>query len=414
MKLRNRSANLFSPFVLSAASLLFLTACLLFPPQLYEALLPERNVMFLDVRTFLFFATCVATFCCGVLLAKPCQPSIAPPPSLSNTAIMVPLLAAVVLNAVSLTVLFRNNPWMLTEWLTDSGRVKRDYDATGGLSEALPLLFAVCWWAHGRILSRRQATGEPARLVRTSIFLAAAFAVFTAMMKAALFDLIPGLLGFLIISTTLSSSSRKSVGFLLRQGVFVLLAGAVTFSLFAFLRGQTGTLAIAESAAGYTMASYNRLSALLNGDIYFPHAGSGIYAFNFVSHVPFFHNLIDFRDAFGMPDRVEAWMTEFAAIASTGLDGRYIWVSAFGYFFADLGLWTYPYLAASGLLVGLSWKSILARRAFGLVLYPWAAFSIVLWFGSHFFVFPRLVTFLLAAMVLAAWEFVQGRRFVLQ
>ncbi|MEN5118111.1 hypothetical protein ABE488_12370 [Luteimonas sp. TWI662] len=373
----------------------------------------ERSDMFLDPLTLVFFITCVVSFLLGSISLSPRRQIVrsSPHPALSRTKIAAPLILAVGLNLLSITIFLKSNPSFLTGWLEDAYTAKKELDVAGGLTEALPLLYAICCWALWRLLEREDFNGRPDYVLRALIGIGMLVATFTAVAKVARYDLMPGISGFFITYFIFKTNngSKPFLSYLLSLGRFAVVIVSA-FLLFSWLRGGDERSALFQDLMGYTGASYNRLAALLNGDITFPHAGSGTYAFRFLSHIPFIHRWIDLGDIFGIPQSSDVWASEFGAVHQAGLDGRYIWVSAFGYVFSDLGFLVFPYFFAIGVIAKFSWRSIRSGNTFGLFLYPWMAFSVLFWFGSHYFVYSRVLTLLGGAIVIFLYEaVVRGR-----
>lgn len=379
----------------------------LIPPSAYESIMLEPNAIFLNPAAHLFVAACVISFAVGALIAARIKffRRKHPRPPLSRTAIVIPVALASALNLLSVSILLRNNPSLMTAWLFDAAAFKNELDTTGGLSEALPLLFAVSWWSFWRLLEKEHVTERRDWPLRLMVGLAFMLAVVTSVIKVARYDLLPGVFGFFLIYIIFkfkhaSLPLRKYAVLLAQAGV--ALAGL--FIAFSYLRGNDTSSDLVNSIAGYTVASYNRLALVLSGDIRFPFGGTGTYAFRFLDHIPLLSRWIDLGDALGMPSSETVWLSEFPAVFQAGLDGRYIWASSFGYLYLDIGLFTFFYLFITGMLMGFFWKSILDGHSVGVILYPWFAFSVLFWFGSNFLAYPRLITLSATALLFSAYE----------
>jgi hypothetical protein len=319
---------------------------------------------------------------------------------------MVPLLAAVAVNIISVSILLKNNPGLMLGWLQDAKEIRRDMDMSSGLAEALPLLFGICWWAMWRLLEREKELGKVDWVLRVVLGASFLFALFTALIKVARYDLMPGFFGFILVYVVFKyRNAQMSLKKYVQSLGWTLLAIVGLFILFSWLRGDSEYGELLESILGYTSASYNRLPALLEGSLDFPYGGSGTYAFRFLSHIPLLDRVVDVGDFFGMPSSVTVWLSEFSAVHRVGLDGRFIWLSAFGYVYSDLGWFVLPYFMVIGMLSARLWWSILDGKIFGIVLYPWFAFTILFWFGSNFLVYPRLITLTMAALLLSIYEY---------
>ncbi len=397
-----------SPIGLALASYVLFVVATLIPPGAYEKIMLERDSMFLNIQMHLFMAGCLLCFVVGAYLASRTKYSewkIELHLPRGSAYIAIPVVMASLVNLLSISIFLKSNHGLLTAWITDAKAVKQDFDGSGGLTEALPLLFGVCWWAYLRLLELRSISNRRHWVLSSLIGGAFFLAVFTALMKVARYDLMPGIFGIALIY--FFNKFRNSVVPLRRYLVPLSKFGGgmiAVFIVFAWLRGNSESSTILNNVMGYTVASYNRLAVLLEGGVRFPYGGTGTYAFRFLGNVPFFSRWIDFAGLMGMPATEVVWLSEFPAIFRAGLDGRYIWVSAFGYIYSDIGFFVFPYLFIVGILSGWLWKSLSQGKALGVVLYPWFAFSIVFWFGSNYLAYPRLLTLAAAGLLLTAYE----------
>ncbi len=368
----------------------------------------ERNVMFLDLPSHLLVAACVAAFLLGARwIGERTLPSLAKTSTcLRPSLVALPLLAFVVLNLVSILLLLKNNPSLLVTWLTDAHSVKVSLDTTGGLSNALPALYACCWWALWRLMEYEHATDTKAWFLRILVALSIFLAAFTALIKVARYDLLPTVVGcvFVVLIHKFKRGQITLWGNIYAGARLAVFAIAI-FLTMAWLRGSEQVSALAQNALGYSAASFNRLAALVDGQINFPYAGTGIYAFRFLSYIPFLDRWISLGGMLGLPRKEDAWLSEFVAVSEAGLDGSYIWVSAFGYVYSDLGFLAIVYFFAMGLMAQWTWNSMLKGNTFGLVAYPYVAFSILFWMGDNFIAYSKVFVFMFLIGVLSTFEF---------
>jgi len=393
---RRRSFSPLSPVGLALFSYALFFAATWIPPGTYQSIMQEHDHMFLDLKAHFFVLSCLLCFLAGSALASRIRlggGQMQRPTPGNAIYVAVPVVLACLLNLASVLIFMRSNPHLLTAWLSDAKSAKRDFDGTGGLTEALPLLFGVCWWATLRLLELESSRGARCSRLRLAIGASFAFAVFTALVKVARYDLMPGIFGLvLVVFFNKYKDSNVSLRAYMAPLLKIGLGMVAVFILFGWLRGNSGISAVLNNVMGYTVASYNRLSMLLNGKIHFAYAGTGTYAFRFLGNMPLVGRWFDLARTMGMPNPEDAWLSEFSAVFRAGLDGRYIWLSAFGYIYADIGLFVFPYVFAVGAFAAWLWKSLQRGRATGVVLYPWFAFSIVFWFGSNYLAYPRLLT----------------------
>lgn len=406
MKINKRKIAPFSPAGLALASYLFFIVSTLIPPPMYESIMGEPNFMFLDLGSHAVVAACVLAFCLGSSLTRRS-------PSLINQArkpmraafIAAPLVAFSALNALSIFLLLGNNPNLLVAWLLDGRAAKQELDTTGGLSNVLPVLYASCWWALWRLMELEHEMGVRELRLRILIIASFSLAIFTALIKVARYDLLPAVVGiFLVFVTYRFRSGQLRLGGNVFAAAAVCAASLALFVFIAWLRGGDEIAVLAQNLIGYTAASYNRLAGILGGHLEFPYGGTGVYAFKFASYIPFLDRWISIGEMLGMPPKEQAWLSEFVAVAESGLSGNYIWASAFGYVYSDIGPWVVAYFFALGMVSKKAWNSMLGGEVIGIVLYPYIAFSILLWMGDNFIAYSKVLVLIFAAAILKISE----------
>jgi hypothetical protein len=387
----------------------FFWACTMVPPSAYQGIMHENNYMFMHLPSHLLVGACFAAFLLGATILGRRASGL--PSELGNRSIMrasliaLPIAGLSIVNLISIALLLNNNPNLLTGWLSDGRSAKMDLDATGAMTNALPALYAVCWWGLWRLMDREHSTGKREWTLRVILVSATLIAIYSSLIKVARYDLLPCVFGLAVVflahrySTGKLKLARSMTSFLI-----LVAAVAMLFLIMAWLRGSDELTALGRNVVGYTAASYNRMAALLDGDINFPYSGTGVYSFKFLTYIPFLNRWIDFASLFGMPTKEEAWISEFGAIAQSGLDGSYIWVSAFGYIYSDIGIFAIAYFFLIGIASRAAWRSIIAGRVAGLTIYPWIAFSILFWMGDNFLAYSKLIVFVGTAILMNAYE----------
>ncbi|MFI8573478.1 hypothetical protein ACIGEO_18460 [Stenotrophomonas bentonitica] len=409
MKIRTSKIVLISPVGLALIAYAFFLACTLVPPSIYQGIMHENNYMFMHLPSHFLVGGCLATFLMGATLFGRKAPTPLndrrTPGKMRASLIALPIICLSIVNLASIALLLENNPNLLMGWLSDGRSAKMDLDATGAMTNALPALYAVCWWGLWRLMDREYATGKREWTLRFTLAAAVLIAVYSALIKVARYDLLPCVFGLAVVFLTHRySTGRLQLAKSLTSFLIIIATVAALFLLMAWLRGSEELAAIGRNVVGYTASSYNRLAALLDGDVTFPYSGTGVYSFKFLTYIPVLNRWVDFASLFGMPTKEEAWMSEFGAIAQSGLDGSYIWVSAFGYVYSDIGVFVAVYFFLIGLASRAAWRSVVSGRVAGLIIYPWIAFSILFWMGDNFLALSKLIVFIGTAALMVGYE----------
>jgi hypothetical protein len=412
---RRRSISPLSPIGLALISYAIFVAATLIPPGAYENIMHEPDRMFLNLPAHLYVALCVLSFCFGAMLMPKFRFGAGRDVkwrALSRNAVSLPPLLLIALNALSVSILLKNNHSLLTAWLTDANSVKKDFDGAGGMTAVLPMLYGASWWSFWRLLEREASSGKREWRLRLIVGGAFLFAIATSTMRVARADLMPGIFGMAIVYFAFryrgSSVSFWKMATPLSKMAVTMIA---FFVLLSWLRGHNDSTRILNNVAGYTVASYNRLAAMLDGKLVYPYGGTGIYGFRFLGeNIPLVSRWINVNEIFGMPESDVAWNSEFPAVYRAGLDGTYIWASAFGYLYSDIGLFAFAYMFVIGAVSIVLWRRISRGSAFGIVLYPWFGFSILFWMGDNFVAYSRLLPLIVCGILLSSYDFFARRK----
>ena len=397
-----------SPVGLALISFAFCISAVLIPPAPYERLIGEPNRMFLNPFLLTFVAACTVAFAFGVALAGVSASRPSPEShrrALRPILVAVPLLAAIALNFVSLALLQRNNPDMMTAWLVQGGAAKFAFDTTGGFAESLMLLYAFSWWALWHALSIPPGRVRYRGLLVFALIVAFTTAIATSLFRVVRVDLFAGLTGALLLTAIHRHHQYRlpirRLALYLLVGIGALLA---LFAIFAWLRRDTAALGPFEALVGYAYAPFNRLAAVLDGSLQYPFGGEGGYAFRFLDRIPLLSRWIDVGSLVGIPDKNAVQFSEYGAVDNAGLNRLYIWATAYGYLYSDLNVAVYLYFLALGILSGLAWRSLTTGSAPHAIIVAWMSFSILFWFGDNFVAYTRGVTVVIALAVVMIYE----------
>lgn len=382
----------------------------LIPPSVYSHYMMERDLMFLDPTTILLYTLCVTSFVTGVGLMSWLLPSSFVDRKLETRIsptlfLLVPLILAITAATITSLYLIKQYPIIiLAIWAQQGGTAKETiaFEVSGHLAFVPLTLIGITWWAFQRY-SDLDFQGWRRRLVRLFLFIAAISLLALATLTMGRNLLMLGL-GGLAILYLLSRRVRKQAGlaFFVRRGVPALAAVTSLFFAFAFLRGTNSWDDQVNQLIGYTAASYNRLAAVVNGDLHYPFAGRGMYLSGVAAH----SHYLPFSSLMNYPDPLDDWAAQFDAVSRAGLDGRLIWSGAFGYIFSDLGWLTPFFVFGYGMLSGIAWNWIKRGKVLGVVLYPCFGFCELFWVGSNYLLEQPLEILSIVAIVLGGYELV--------
>jgi oligosaccharide repeat unit polymerase len=407
-----------SPVGMVAVAFLFLIGSTFVSPESYQVVLKEPNLMHMNWKLIGFISLTCAAFLAGFFLIggnsgnNRLLRSGSADGNTNKLYHVFPLLVAAALNVYSVMIMMKNTPGLLGYVLSANGNtVKEVIDTSGGLAGAQPLLIAMIWWAMGKhmvVFPNLKTTG--AKVSAALIVGGLSLAVLISILKVARYEVIPLLVGSLIVYLVMSARrGTMDAKKLMTIGVACVAGVVAIFIAFSFLRGNTSQ-GVEQNLYGYGPTAVNHLSAVIDGRLRFPYAGTGTYTFEFLSRAPFIYKFINFQALLGLPDPVMVFESEFSATREAGLNASYNWVTAFGYYYMDLGPWYYPFFVLMGALSCVFWKQALKGQTLGLVMYPFMAGTILLWMTSNAFTRAQLMTYMMMVVALIIYDQLFSRR----
>jgi hypothetical protein len=405
-----------SPYGMAAiSSVVFLISCA-FPPNAYLYFMNEPELIFLDVRSIAFYALCVGAFLLGVALVDRLSPSKSFNENRIKTSIppaifiLMPLLLALGLNIRSIISVIRDGE--LVSLLLDGkgGEVKEALSAQGSLVLSGTSLMGVLWWATWRY-QQLKLKGMSRWLTRVVLYVATCSTVFSAYLKLGRCEMMPVIAGLAVILFLRKLVANEVTrGFMLKFSGVLALSTLVLFIVFIVPRGADNADKIGAEVVACTVASYNRLSAVLAGNLRYPYGGTGVYLSGFLPFNNLFNSIVPLREIFNWPTFYDVWMSEFQAVGTAGLNRDSIWSGTFGYIFSDLGWLSPMFVFTYGVLTGWAWRSIRRGQTMGIVLYPWCAFCVLFWSGINLLLSTNFVMLVIVATFLLSYEFLLLRR----
>lgn len=415
--------HIVSPYGIASISTIIFLLAWAFPPNLYSALMSEPDLIFLDAQTLLYFVLCIAGFGAGLLLIDFLFPTPALLDSnfrsseLGSFCLSLPLLVTSGMTALLIVQMLRNYPDTLFLLFSQQGDVIKAQQAAdvplGPLGWASVVHTVVLWWTYWKGVTSRPVGPASARsgwLVWLVLTIGILVQLALSTVKVSRSDLMPACGGLAVLYLMKKIRYREiRTGALLRFLFLFPFAVILLFSLFGVLRGTDAPTAGLESFTGYTLSSYNRLTALLRGTMRYPYGGHGLYLSTFLGYNHALNSLVPIRRIMGWPeDFMNFWNSDFQAPELAGLRYDLTWSGAFGYLFSDFGWGTPLVLVVYGLLYGVLWGRVKAGSTLGVVLYPWFAFCALSWFSGNIVFDFRFPQFVVVAVLLMVYEGLAG------
>lgn len=410
--------NLVSPYGIALIPCFLFLFAWLFPPSAYTRLMLEPDLMYHNFMVLGFFAACVGAFLLGVRFRGHFQrassalelPRIHLRSGTRLVYLLVPLLLAGV-PCLTYMLLIARSINFVALILSKQGNVMKEAitggEASGYWGSTLFLLTSVLWWAAFRA-GQIDLKGTSKRIFRVVFLICFAIDFMTCLATFDRTNLMPLLAGLTVIYVFIHTrGARVRPGKLALTSFLSVFAIVGAFVALQFARGASRLDGVIANMLGYTIASYNRLAALLLGVMHYVYQGKGGYLAAFLTENDRFHGV---REQMGLPTSYGLWLSEFPALQASGLSPSYNWASVFGYLFSDLGWWTPLYMFAAGILARFLWSRFRAGTTIGIVLYPWMAFWILFWFGWNLLFDARGVVLIEASVLLLFYDKLNLRR----
>jgi hypothetical protein len=211
--------------------------------------------------------------------------------------------------------------------------------------------------------------------------------------------------GLAILYAVRKTVNEELTGKLLFKGSLVMgVSAALLFLATSFARGSVNSNDHIYQLMGYTVASYNRLAALVNGGLRYPFAGHGIYLSYVVAYNRALNLILPLSTAMSPPEFLDLWGSEFDAVSRAGLNGSLIWSGTFGYIFSELGWFSLPFVFSYGLLYGCLWRQLKRGAVFGVVIYPFLGYNVLEWWGTNGLLDQPLVLLIVIGITLICYE----------
>jgi hypothetical protein len=406
--------NIVSPYGLAFVSYLVFLFAWLFPPELYTEYIHEPDLMFLEPSTLIFYTLCLTAFLFGARASR-FFPAPAPATNQGHVSVrnplvyLVPPLLAATSFAGMYLIIMGGKINFVALLASQQGNAIKAAGAAGQMTEgrwdeSVPLLTVVLWWSLFRAVQLKLRGS--AKLVFYLLFLlSAALGIVIGVATVNRANLMPIILGTLVVYIYPKTRTANKKIMKLALTALIGAAGAVgSFLFLSFLRGAVGINLLISGLLGYTIVSYNRMAALLTGAMHYAYEGHGVYLYSFLLVEGKINDVFHFADRFGWPTVLALWQTEFSSTSAAGLNPTFIWSGAFGYVYSDIGWWTPLYWCVVGVMAGWLWAKFSSGRTVGLVLYPWVAFSILMWCGGNFIFRTNFVQYCEFAVVLYFYD----------
>lgn len=401
--------NKISPPYLLIYTSIVATMAMIFPPQIYESMIGEKSLMFLNPALAFFYLICSAAFLTGYkiieLLIKNFSLTDKNPESIqhaylpSNT-----LIIAIALNTLSIYQIYSSSEDLILLLANQQGALAKDELSDAGIGGLTNFVcIGIFWYCYYRYLRSQKSEYINGKNLHKILLITLLITIITSStIKLSRGELMPFLVGAALIYLNNKLSNPESEGikfnvFIFKSFIFVFFI----FSAFSSLRGEVEIVKITSDFIGYTLASYNRLSGILDGRLKFEFTGTGVYLSSFLSFNNSLNKLLPISEYMNWPKYFDLWNSEFLSVSMAGLNEYLIWPTAIGYIFIDLGWFSPIILFMYGMLYAGVWSSWKKGSPLGIILYPWLGFCLLFWFGTNYLLDTKFFVLLITSITIS-------------
>lgn len=367
--------NILKPEYLTLPSLGVFFVAWVTPESIYSSIINEPSYVSGSLLTLVFVLTLTIAFWFGCKIRF--SPSRESKVVLSHQVkkIKLPISTTTLILAAGLFLYLKENyVLILSNIIGSASAIKNEAEIPSLLMPIIYAHTAVFNWYY----SVRRAGKDSSVKVDSYEYAAMCVLIATSILLVSRYILLPFLFGLIMLEYR-----EKKVK--IKELVIILMGVSAIFSVLGLLRGGE----ILSQMYGYGPASFNRLTALLLGYTDLIEADPLRYiASTLGENKPYIDLLIIEHDAVGI----------------AGLDWGLNWFTVYGYIYAATGMFAHLYFFILGIITKEIYRRFYRNEILGVVLYPWVAITIVLWFSSNMLAWGATSIFVITALIIKIYN----------
>lgn len=394
-----KSGKLFlSPYFLILYQLFLLIFSITLNPVIYTYYIDEPNLMYKNASMFLLVMLDIFSFSIGVFLSYmlPLLKTVNLGKFIyipKKSYYIIPLIIPQIMVILFILKFLKDN-WNYLDLILINATVYKNVKKVNFFYFSIFILIGALFW----VIKRKKHTES--NFLQLLIMISIVEVIISSILMVDRALIIPFIIGLFVIYY----SNCRKLG--IKKLLFTFSIIGVVFITYGYFRQgmpefHDASYLLTRQVLGYTFASYNRLAALLNGDLTYYYAKTGYYLFPFLAHVPLLHYILP--NVYGVTPK-EVWLQEFNDIVNSPLVPEFIWSTIYGYIFSVLGWFSPIFFAFVGILTGYMWRNFHRNKTLGIIMYPWIYACIILLFAGNIIFFPHFIALLYSFMFIIFWE----------
>ncbi|MFC3602510.1 O-antigen polymerase [Deinococcus soli (ex Cha et al. 2016)] len=388
--------QILSPWIIGSIISLSGLISLIIPSKFYSHYLKEKNYMYLDGDVALYVIICTICFCLASALTSQVSDKIVSERAMNLKKIgffsdinqLFIFLVSFLLIIYQILVINSQIPLysLVASLSSGSGGLARQR-ITEAISSG-----KVGWISIFGALSLNWLlyayTKSPSRFKKTLLFLMLLVFILSCIISISRDTIISSLIMLGVVYGGIMLKSKKiNIVSLIKNGSIGLFAFLILFTGFDYVRngGKSNLNSSITQVLGYFPASYNRLAAIIEGDLIYPNSNWGYYTTQFLWDTPVVNvisqNILDIPQNNLPVNSYQNWTRQFIAVDNAKLNSKYIWSTVFGFAYSDYRQASIVFFIIYGILAGLAYSGFKNESILSIIFYPLVVASIFKWWS---------------------------------
>ena len=412
----------FSASIMTIMGLCFLAI----PPKIYASNLPEKIYYWMNFKASFLIIASYMFFMAGSFLMSRVKilTRIAPPKNLNYPlyGILFWLSIALFLELLTTSQLFLSIGF--ADILGQDSHALRiavgrfNSDTKSAWVDMFAITISLlCLW---RILFINEHKTKLAKLIIIAVISTVVLLIFAKATIAQIRGPIITTILELFAVVSLSQIIKKKISFKV-MSYRLLSLSAIFILIFGILQVKRvgGNLfdSLISGLFGYFPASYNRMAAIINGDLTLPNSQSTFLTFNWLWEFPLISNILNFTDlgreiGLNLPKSGLIYQNDsFLAVGGANLINGLIWPTIYGGLFGDLGWVSLVWFFFYGIFAEAFWKEFKKLSNLGIMIYPRVFASGLAWYATPDIARREVTVVILSALLFNFSEYIIYNRF---
>ncbi|EGR1424100.1 hypothetical protein D8X77_12635 [Vibrio vulnificus] len=347
--------------------------------------------MFFDLKSYVYISFFLLFFALGsivqsifpnVVLVKRLRKNKINASGLEVTLVLLFCLSILMFSIIDL---FGRNQGLIGIFLTAAGSLKSELNTNALFIPIIYFTIGICFWSFNKYLNHELTKLQGYLTFATNFLL-----VSTMVIMAARYLLMPFLSSLFVIFINRKVRSKEITPKIIIYISLILALIIASFVTFQIMRGGNAMYGL----IGYGPASFNRMSAYLNGEYEL-----------YVNKLYYISSI--FKGGWSTYSIIQE---EHDAVQRAGLDWALNWMTMYGYIYHSLGWFSLGYSFLLGMIYQFFWNGFYRGGQASTVVYPWLFSCSMLWFSYNILAYSQTAIFIMVGILLGGVQIVSYKK----